>query len=57
MKLIHINEAVFNRLLEDNRRPPFQDFYDSIVTFIEGMNAQRPYRNSPKRAFKGLWAS
>lgn len=37
MKLIHINESVFNRLLEDNRRPPFQDFYEDVVSFIGGI--------------------
>lgn len=37
MKLIHINESVFNRLLEDNRKPPFQDFYEEIVKFIKEM--------------------
>ena len=37
MKLVHINESVFNRLLEDNRRPPFQDFYESVVSFITDM--------------------
>jgi hypothetical protein len=37
MKLIHINESVFNRLLEDNRKPPFQDFYDDIIEFIKGI--------------------
>ena len=37
MKLIHINESVFNRLLEDNRRPSFQDFYEDVVAFIKGI--------------------
>lgn len=37
MKLIHINESVFNRLLEDNRRPPFQDFYDAVIAFVCGL--------------------
>ena len=37
MKLIHINESVFNRLLEDNRRPSFQDYYEDVVAFIKGI--------------------
>jgi hypothetical protein len=37
MKVIHINESVFNRLLEDNRRPPFQDFYDAVISFVYGL--------------------
>ena len=37
MKLIHINESVFNRLLEDNRKPPFQTFYEEVVKFIKEM--------------------
>ena len=37
MKVVHINESVFNRLLEDNRRPPFQDFYDDVMSFIRDM--------------------
>ena len=52
MKLIHINEAVFNRLLEDNRRPPFQDFYDSVVAFIEGMRRD-PIGTVPNETLKG----
>lgn len=52
MKLIHINEAVFNRLLEDNRRPPFQDFYDSVVAFIEGMRKD-PIGTVPNELLKG----
>lgn len=52
MKVIHINEAVFNRLLEDNRRPPFQDFYDSIVAFIEGMRKD-PIGTVPNELLKG----
>jgi hypothetical protein len=52
MRLIHINESVFNRLLEDNRRPPFQDFYDSIVTFIEGMRKD-PIGTVPNELLKG----
>ena len=35
MKLIHINESVFNRLLEDNRKPPFQTFYEEVIKFIK----------------------
>ena len=37
MKVIHINEAVFRKLLEDNRRPPFQDFYDAVISFVYGL--------------------
>ena len=52
MKLIHINEAVFNRLLEDNRKPPFQDFYDSVVAFIEGIRKD-PIGTVPNETLKG----
>ena len=38
MKLIHINESAYSRLLEDNdRRPPFKDFYDDIMAFVRDM--------------------
>jgi hypothetical protein len=52
MKLIHINEAVFNRLLEDNRRPPFQDFYDSVVAFVDGIRRD-PIETVPNETLKG----
>ena len=52
MKLIHINEAVFNRLLEDNRRPPFQDFYDSIIAFVDGIRRD-PIGTVPNELLKG----
>ena len=52
MKLIHINESVFNRLLEDNRRPPFQDFYDSVVQFVEGIRRD-PIGTVPNDILKG----
>ena len=52
MKLIHINESVFNRLLEDNRRPPFQDFYDSVVAFIDGIRRD-PIGTVPNETLKG----
>lgn len=37
MKLVHINESTFNRLLEDNRKPPFQTFYEEVMKFIREM--------------------
>lgn len=37
MKLVHINESVFNRLLEDNRKPSFQDFYEAVVEFVNSI--------------------
>ena len=38
MKLIHINESAFHRLLsEDKRVPPFQDFYEDISDFVKGI--------------------
>ena len=38
MKLIHINESAYSRLLEGNdRRPPFKDFYDDIMAFVRDM--------------------
>jgi hypothetical protein len=52
MKLIHINESVFNRLLEDNRRPPFQDFYESVVSFVDGIRRD-PIGAVPNDILKG----
>ena len=53
MKLIHINESVFNRLLEDNRKPPFQDFYEDIMSFIKGI-LRDPIGAIPNERLKSL---
>lgn len=37
MKIVHINESVLNRLLEDKRKPPFEDFYKDVMSFINGI--------------------
>lgn len=38
MRVIHINEGVYNRLFEsETRKPPFQDFYEDVVDFIKGI--------------------
>ena len=53
MKLIHINESIFNRLLEDNRRPPFQDFYEDVISFIKGI-LRDPIGTTPNERLKSL---
>lgn len=40
MKLIHINESSFNRILaeeEEKKEIPFQTFYEEILKFIKGL--------------------
>lgn len=53
MKLIHINESVFNRLLEDNRRPSFQDFYEDVIEFIKGI-LKDPINGKPNDRLKSI---
>ena len=53
MKLIHINESVFNRLLEDNRKPPFQDFYEDVISFIKGI-LRDPIGTVPNERLKSI---
>lgn len=35
MKLIHINESVFNRLMEAREYIPFERFYGDVIDFIQ----------------------
>lgn len=40
MKLIHINESSFNRILseeEEKKELPFQTFYEEMLKFIKGL--------------------
>lgn len=53
MKLIHIYESTFNRLLEDNRRPSFQDFYEDVITFIKGI-LRDPIGTIPNERLKSI---
>lgn len=35
MRIIHINESVFNRLMESRRYMPFETFYEDVKEFIQ----------------------
>lgn len=40
MKIVHINESSFNRILvenEEKKEIPFQTFYEEILKFIKGL--------------------
>lgn len=40
MKIVHINESSFNRVLtedEENKELPFQTFYEEVLKFIKGL--------------------
>lgn len=37
MKVIHINESKFNRLLEEREYLPFKTFYDETIKFLNGL--------------------
>lgn len=50
---IHVNESTFNRLLEDNRKPPFQDFYEDVVQFVNDI-FKDPINASPSDMLKSL---
>lgn len=40
MKLVHINECSFRRVLsEEDRKPPFQTFYEDVVKFVHSLMA------------------
>ena len=39
MKIVHLNESSFNRVLceEENKELPFQTFYEEVLKFIKGL--------------------
>lgn len=37
MRLVHINESTFERLLEEKKPLPFLTFYEEVVKFIKGL--------------------
>lgn len=37
MKIIHLNEAKFNNILEEKKELPFQTFYEEVLKFIKGL--------------------
>ena len=54
MKIIHINEGIYKRLFEDeNRRPPFQDFYEDVMEFIKGI-LRDPIGTVPNERLKSI---
>lgn len=54
MRIIHINEGIYKRLFEDeNRRPPFQDFYEDVMEFIKGI-LRDPIGTVPNERLKSI---
>ena len=37
MKVIHLNESKFNKILEEKNELPFQTFYEEVLKFIKGL--------------------
>lgn len=55
MRLIHLNESRFNKLLkeDDFRKPPFQDFYEDVIDFIKGI-LKDPIGTKPNERLKSI---
>ena len=54
MKVIHINEGIYRRLFEDEtRKPPFQDFYEDVIKFINGI-LRDPIGTVPNERLKSI---